>query len=195
MVSEGTNDIPNNTYRTWKLSFTSHISKGYVTGVGFVKIVFWYISAQKSETWSGLSEINWLKLVISNISFSFSISCLGLNRPWVFLYPVSTIAVSGLIWSIIFYLVSKMVKIFKFGSTALKSLRILLFWNNRSIVYFCRWWGWGCRGSKKISFFVDVMNWQPLLFLLGMNGTGRQQMEIHLLKISTILLKCVVLWY
>ena len=159
--------IPNNTYRTWKLSFTSHISKGYVTGVGFVKIVFWYISAQKSETWSGLSEINWLKLVISNISFSFSIFCLGLNTPWVFLYPVSTMAVSALIWSIIFYLVSKMVKIFKFGSTALKSLRILLFWNNRSIVYFCRWWGWGCRGWKIVFFFCRRHELTTPLLLIG----------------------------
>ena len=37
-------------------------------------------------------------------------------------------------------------------------LRILLFFNNRSMVHFCRWWG---RGVKNWSFFVNVINGSP----------------------------------
>ena len=47
-------------------------------------------------------------------------------------------------------------------------LQVLVFLNNKAVVNFCGWWGWG--GSRNCSFFVNVINGEPLLQIRYFNG-------------------------
>ena len=172
-----------------------------------MKSVSWHVSAQKSKTWSGLSEISWLKIGILKILFFFSLYfesnvqvncsfCLRINRPWVCLYLVSAMAASALIWPFILFL--NLSKSSKFISGAARSLKTktgeclgleMAVSNNSNYLHIIR----HCQYFKPCIFAcLHSVSFMPSHWAWIELADNKWKPSGWT---STILLKCTVLWY